>query len=116
MRSEIKIVEDLGAPAAVAVVNIITKEVAPDWNEWVHYILTAVGYGAALLGFGGTFVKNIGVASLSGTVDHIYNRVKGGVASKPMSRTAYRPIPASVHQPVQRSYQTEFDKVSPYAY
>jgi len=118
MRSDIKIVEDLGAPAAVALVNIVTKEVAPDWNEWGHYILTALGYGGAFLGFGGAFVKNLGVASLSGTVDHIYTRVKGGMTSRvPASRMAYRSIPASpVHQPVQRSYQSEFEAVAPHAF
>lgn len=110
---KIKVIEDLGAPAAVAIVNIVTKEVAPEWNEWGHYIMTAIGYGAALLGFGGEFVKNIGVASLSGTVDHIYTRVKGGVSRAP-SRMAYRP--AAVHQPVQRTYQPEFEPVAPSAF
>jgi hypothetical protein len=116
MRSEIKIVEDVAAPATVALVNIVTKEVAPDWNEWGHYILTGLGYVGALMGFGGGYVKNLGVASLSGTVDHIYNRVKGGVSSKVAgSRLAYRPASSPVHQPVSRSYQPEFEKVSPYA-
>jgi len=116
MRSEIKIVEDVAAPATVALVNIVTKEVAPDWNEWGHYILTGLGYVGALMGFGGGYVKNLGVASLSGTVDHIYTRIKGGVTSKVAgSRLAYRPTPSPVRQPVQRSYQPEFEKVSPYA-
>ena len=119
--AKINMIEDLGAPAAVAVVNIVTKEVAPDWNEWAHYIMTAAGYACGLLGVGGGFLKNLGVASLSGTVDHIYIRVKaasGGIPSRvPASKTAYRSIPASpVYQPVQRSYQPEFEAVAPHAF
>lgn len=108
----IKAVEDLGAPAAVSIVNIVTKEVAPDWNEWAHYIMTAIGYGCGLLGFGGTFAKNIGVASLSGTVDHIYNRVRGGVTSRAPARMTYHPV----RETVQRSYQPEFEAVAPHAF
>jgi hypothetical protein len=112
MRSEIKVVEDLGAPALVATVNIVTKEVVPAYNEMAHYIMTAVGYGSALLGFGGAFVKNIGVASLSGTVDHIYNRVRGGVTSRVPTRMAHRAVAGSV----QRSYQPEFEATAPHAF
>jgi hypothetical protein len=101
---KISLLDDLGAPAAVALVNIVTKAKAPDWNDKAHYIMTAVGYGAALLGFGGGFLKNIGVASLSGTADHIYTWAKGGVASK----VAYRPVATPARAPVSRSYQPEF--------
>jgi hypothetical protein len=113
---KISLLDDLGAPAAVALVNIVTKAKAPDWNDKAHYIMTAVGYGAALLGFGGGFLKNIGVASLSGTADHIYTWAKGGVASKVSgSRLAYVPT-GPVRQPVQRSYQPEFTTVAPHAF
>lgn len=114
----IKMVEDLGAPGAVALVNVITKEAAPEWNEWGHYIMTAVGYGAAFMGFGGAFLKNIGVASLSGTVDHIYTRVKGTTVSRaPSSRMAYRSASGPVRNPpVSRSYQPEFEAVTPHAF
>jgi hypothetical protein len=68
------------------------------------------------MGFGGGFVKNLGVASLSGTVDHIYTRIKGGVSSKAPARMAYRPASMPVRQPVQRSYQPEFEAVAPHAF
>ena len=115
----IKMVEDLGAPGAVALVNIVTREAAPEWNEWGHYIMTAVGYGAAFMGFGGAFLKNIGVASFSGTVDHIYNRVKGTTVSRaPASRMSYRASAPGgpVRTGVQRSYQPEFEGVTPHAF
>ena len=113
----IKMTEDLGAPVVVALANIVTKEVQPDWNEWAHYILTAVGYGAGFMNFGGNFVKNLGVASLSGTIDHIYTRVKSGTVTRsPAGRMNYRPVHAPVHAPVQRSYQPEFEAVTPSAF
>lgn len=116
----IKMVEDLGAPGAVALMNVVTKEAAPDWNEWGHYIMTGIGYGAAFMGFGGVFLKNIGLASLSGTVGHIYNRVKATtpLTRAPASRMAYRSASpgGSVRGPVQRSYQPEFEAVAPYAF
>jgi hypothetical protein len=109
----IKMIEDVGAPATVAVVSVITNELAPDWNEWAHYIMTGLGYIGGILGFGGGYVKNLGVASLDGTVQHIYTRVKGGVSSKasvPTSKMTLRSIPTGpVNRPVQRSYQTEFE-------
>lgn len=106
----INMVPDLAAPGAVALVNIVTKEAAPEWNEWAHYILTGIGYAAGFMGFGGGFVKNLGLASLSGTVDHIYNRVKGATVTRPASKMAYRARPAGpVQGPVQRTYQPEFE-------
>lgn len=114
----IRMVDDLAAPGAVALMNVITKEAAPDWNEWGHYIMTAVGYGAAFMGFGGPFVKNIGLASLSGTVGHIYNRVKGATVTRaPASSMRYRAsAPGPVRTPVQRTYQPEFEAVAPHAF
>lgn len=116
----IKIVEDVGAPATVAVVNLVTKELAPDWNEWAHYIMTALGYVGGFMGFGGGYVKNLGVASLSGTVDHIYTRVKGGVSSKvasPTSRMGLRSIPTTpISRPVSRSYQNEFESAGAHVF
>lgn len=105
----VRLVEDLGSPAAVAVVNIVTKEVAPDWNEWAHYLLTAGGYLGGFLRFGGDFVKNLGIASLSGSTGHIYDRVRGGVTKKTMP-VHFRPAsrPAAPLGPVQRQYEPEF--------
>lgn len=115
---KISLLDDVGAPAAVALVNIVTKAKAPDWNDKAHYIMTAIGYGGgAFLGGGlGSFLKNIGVASLSGTADHIYTWAKGGVASQVSgNRLAYHPAPAA-RAPVSRSYQPEFAPTGAHAF
>jgi hypothetical protein len=115
----IKIVEDVGAPLAVTAVDILTLEMAPDWNEYAAYILTGVGYITAFMNLraGGEFLKNVGIASLPLTARHIYDRVKGVPTTRRAtvgaSRMALQPIS---RQPVQRSYQPEFEKVSPYAF
>lgn len=86
----IRIVEDLGSPALVSAIDVLTDEVAPNWNEWLAYAMTAIGYLGGSLGFGGPFVKNLGVASLPLTVRNIRDRVKTGASGK-ASRLAFRP-------------------------
>ena len=105
----IRMVEDLGAPIAVSAVNILTKEVAPDWNEWAHYAMTGAGYLGGFMKFGGDFVKQIGVASLSGTLDHVYNRVKGGATRKVAGgRLAFRP---AAYAGIRQTVVPEFENV-----
>jgi len=106
----IKIVEDIGAPAAVAMVDIVTTEVAPTWNEWASYIMAVGGYVGGFMGFGGPFVKNIGVASFPWAARNIYARIKGTTASRVSGRKV-----AFVPQ-VKRSYQPEFEAVAPHAF
>ena len=74
----IKIVEDVGAPLAVAGINIASRTVFPAYHDYVVYGMTLLGYGAAWMGWGGNFVKQMGVSSLPLTVDKIYERVRGG--------------------------------------
>lgn len=77
--------EDLGAPALVAAADIATTELKPIWNRWVGIGLAAVGYVAGgVLGMGGTFVKNLGIASFPWAAHGIYDMVKEGTA--PVSR------------------------------
>ena len=97
----IKLSEDVGAPITVIAVDMITAEVAPNWNEWVAYIMTALGYVGAGMGFGGNYVKNLGVASLPLTARNIRDRVRGGVGRKVAGgRLAFRPTanPGSIRQ------------------
>ena len=110
----IKMVEDLGAPAVVTLVDIVTLEVAPTWNEWASYLMAVGGYVSGFMGFGGPFVKNIGIASLDWAARNLYQRVKGvpaaaRVGSRKVAFTPARP-------PVQRSYQPEFESVAPHAF
>lgn len=74
----IRIVDDIGAPLAVAGINIASRTVFPAYHDWVVYGMTALGYGAAWMGWGGNFVKQAAVSSLPLTVDKIYERVRGG--------------------------------------
>ena len=105
----IRMVEDLGAPIAVTAVDLITLEVAPDWNEWSSYIMAAGGYVAGFLGFGGPFVKNIGVASLALAARNIRDRVKGGAARRVgSSRLAFRP---AAHAGIRQTVVPEFEDV-----
>lgn len=116
----IRITEDVGAPALVTGVDLLTLEWQPSWNEWAAYILAGIGYASAAMNVrsGGPFLKNVGIAALPLAARHIYFRVKGGV-SQPVrrvgagARMALQPINRS---PINRSYQPEFEGVSPHAF
>jgi hypothetical protein len=114
----IRLVEDVGAPAVVALADIITLETKPEWNEYVAYILTGIGYaGAAFFKFGGDFVKNLGVASLPLTARNIYTRVKAGTptAARASQRVALHAVSRSAGH-VGRMYQTEFEESGSHAF
>lgn len=83
----IKMVPDLGAPIAVVGVDLITETAAPDWNEWAAYLMAAGGYVGAFMGWGGDFVKNVGIASFPWAAKKVYQRVKGGAVG---SRLSYK--------------------------
>ena len=85
----IRVVPDVGAPLAVAAVNIATRTAFPVQHDWFVYGMTAVGYIAAWMGWGGDFVKQVGVSSLPLTADKLYDRFAGGV---PASRLAMRKV------------------------
>lgn len=91
---------DLGAPVAVAAVDIITKETKPEWNEYVSYGMAAAGYLSAVLGFGGEFMKQVGVAALPGAIANIYARVKSPAATerRASSRLSFAPVRSRVGQ------------------
>jgi len=71
-------VEDLGAPLVVTALDLVTETTAPTWNEWMAYIAAAGGYVSAFMGFGGPFMKNVGIASLPWAAKKLYTRIKGG--------------------------------------
>lgn len=73
----IDLLNDLGAPAAVTVVDLALESTRPDWNEWGAYIMAGAGYIGAWQGFGGDFVKNVGIASFPWAAKKIYERVRG---------------------------------------
>lgn len=83
----IRIVEDVGAPVGVVAVDLITETAAPGWNEWIAYIMAAGGYLGAFTGWGGPFLKNVGIASLPWAAKKLYTRIKGAPVS---SRLAFK--------------------------
>ncbi|MGQ9545917.1 MAG: hypothetical protein ACUVTR_01960 [Dehalococcoidia bacterium] len=119
----VKVIGDVGAPALVTVVDILTLDQKPEWNEWASYIMAGAGYiigGLDLIrGTGGEFIKNIGIAALPLAARNIYNRVKAPV-SRPVgasaSRFVLRHTPSAPSTPVSRSYQPEFESTSPHAF
>jgi hypothetical protein len=103
-------VPDVAAPLTVSAVNIVSRTTMPEWHDMIVYAMTALGYGADLLRFGGDYMKNIGVSSLPLTVDKLYERIKGQPVTRPAQAVR------RVAQPIRRSYQPEFETVSPHAF
>lgn len=69
-------INDVGAPLAVAAIDLGVEQVKPDWNEYASYAVAGLGYVGAYMGYGGDFVKNMGIAALPWAAKNIYNRVK----------------------------------------
>jgi|GEM_PF-1603163 len=115
---------DLLAPGAVVAVDLITLEVAPEHNKLASYIMTAVGYGTAMLGVGGRqagpFLKSMGIASLPLTARNVYEYVKAqggaGRRSTSASRMALRPVSQYAGPSVSRTYQSEFEAAGSHAF
>lgn len=92
----IRWVDDLGAPVAVAAVNIASRTGIPEYHDWIVYAMTIAGYVGGFMGWGGTFLKQVGVSSLPLTADKIYERVRGGVGGRLAFRSVSRyPAPAT---------------------
>jgi len=114
----IKLVEDVGAPAAVALADILTTENKPTWNRPVGIGLAAVGYVmGGMMGMGGGFVKNLGIAAAPWAMESIYQYIKEATAGT-SSRATMRPVErlrasaAVSGARVTRSYQPEMAKAT----
>jgi hypothetical protein len=96
----IRMMSDIGAPLAVTAVDLITETTAPNWNEWIAYICAAGGYLSGWMGWGGDFMKNFGIASLPWAAKKIYDRARGGGATRRLSfkRSAVSRYPAPAYQ------------------
>jgi len=92
-------VPDIGSPLTVVGVDLMAENFFPTYAEYADYIMTAGGYLAAFMGWGGDYVKNIGIASAPLTARKIYDRIKAGTMT---SRVTTR------RATVSRSYQPEF--------
>jgi hypothetical protein len=105
----IKWVEDLGAPAVVALADIVTTERKPDWNRPVGIGLAAAGYIlGGVMGMGGTFVKNLGIASAPWAFESIYQYIKEGTATPAAARVAAPAYRIAATEPARvPTYQAE---------
>lgn len=105
----IDLVNDIGAPAVVTVLNIGTRAstmvmFGQPVSVWLPYALTAGGYLAAYMGWGGkynTFAKNVAIAAAPLAFEKLYNQIRGtpvtgrpGV-SRMMNRVSRYPAPAN---------------------
>ena len=116
----IKIVPDLGAPAAVVAVDLLTLEYQPTWNEVASYVMAGVGY--VLAGFGlvrggtGEFLTKMSIAAAPLAARNIRARVAGPVTRRAgaTSRLAFRPAAAPAG--LSRAYQPEFEGAGAHAF
>lgn len=101
----IDIINDVGAPAVVTVLNIGTRASTMTMfgqpvSTWLPYVLTGGGYLAAYMGWGGKyegFLKNVAIAAAPLAFEKMYNQIKGTPVSARagMSRIARYPAPAA---------------------
>ena len=107
----IKWVEDLGAPALVAVADIVVDSQKPTWSRPVGIGLAAAGYIlGGVMGIGGNFMKNVGIAAAPWAFRGIYEYIKestGTAARMPASRLTMRPAGRPSEGGIARSYQPE---------
>ena len=103
----IRLVPDVGSPATVVAVDLLAESFFPAQAEYADYLMTAGGFLAGWMGWGGDYIKNIGVSSLPLTARKIYDRVRGGAAVTKVTRSTVN----AVSRRVSRSYEPEFDAV-----
>lgn len=104
----INLVEDVGAPLLVTAVNIGTRSLTGTvagmpWADLAVYAMALGGYAGAYFGWGGTFVKNVGISAAPLAFEKLYNKfaVQSRVGSPvAMRRVARYPAPAE-QQPFQ---------------
>ena len=75
--ARLNVVEDLGAPLLVTLIDLSIEAGAPDKNEIASYIVAGGGYLGSAMGWGGPFLKNSGIASLPWAAKNIYERIRG---------------------------------------
>jgi len=106
--------EDLGAPALVAAADIATDELRPTWNRPLGIGLAAVGYIlGGLVGMGGTFTKNIGIAAAPWAIGSIYQYIKesAGVSGRVVARSVSTSRIRSIGRYPAKPTETPFEAV-----
>jgi hypothetical protein len=110
-RGHLNLINDIGAPAAVTVVNIMARASTKTFGtmpvaDVATYAMAAGGYLSGYMGWGGKyedFLKNVGIAAAPLAFEKLYNMMRGtpvtGMArrvSQPimMNRVSRYPAPA----------------------
>lgn len=93
----IKLVPDLGAPIAVTAVDLLLEKFAPEYTKWATGAMALGGYVGAYMGFGGDFVKNVGISALPAFAKNLYDYIVGGgtTTTRRANATAFRRAPVS---------------------
>ena len=89
----------LGAPIVVTAIDIAVEATAPQWDEYVAYGLPIATWLAAGFNKGGTFVKNLAIASTPTMANRIYRQIRGGGVTSRLSRKVSRWPAPIVEQP-----------------
>ena len=90
--------DDVGAPLVVTAIDIAVEATTPQWDEYVAYGLPIGTWLLAGMNRGGTFVKNMAIASTPTMANRIYRQIRGGVSGRVSSRISRWPAPI-VEQP-----------------
>jgi len=112
----IKLMDDVGAPAVVAGINIMLRQSTSDVlgqpiSDVAVYGMTALGYLGGHMGWGGRnsdFVKNIGVASAALAMEKAYDALKGESVTSQMAANRGRGV---MQRRVATYNAPEFDDV-----
>ena len=91
--------DDLGAPLVVTAIDIAVEATAPQWDEYVAYGLPIATWLAAGFNKGGTFVKNMAIASTPTMANRIYRQIRGGGVSGRIGKRITRWPAPIVEQP-----------------
>ena len=87
----IRPLDDLGAPALVALADIVTSEKKPTWNRPIGIGLSLVGYiVGGVMNVGGNFLKQMGVGSFNWAVASLYAYTKEVTPTRVTSRAGVR--------------------------
>jgi hypothetical protein len=100
----IDLINDVGAPAVVTVLNIGTRASTMTMfgqpvSVWLPYAITGGGYLAAYMGWGGKysgFLKNMAIAAAPLAFEKAYNQLKHqGTTARVGGRVSRYPAPAA---------------------
>jgi len=96
----IKIGPDVGSPLTVAAVDLVTETIWPRYSNWFTYGMTIIGYVSGWAGWGGDYLKNIGVSSMPLTAKRLYDSIRTqapvtrGMSYKAAGHVSRYPAPA----------------------